>query len=172
MKADTAQANNGFEFTRLDGTTFTARYAPFTGVRMDGLVKALKNYTDIAFRIDETLGALTISPELLDTDESMKAAKPLLKEYLSETGNKEKIRKSLIKLFGGKLTDEEETVNMMCHRKFIQIMVLETVLSEEDLALVKSDVTGEFWGNQNAFEIKSAGESFRKVVLKFTELHS
>jgi hypothetical protein len=170
MKADTAQAPQGFNFIRLDGTTFSARYAPFiTGVRMDAMVKQLRHYTDIAFRIDETLGALTISPELLDSDESMRAAKPLLKEYLSETGDKEKIRKSLIKLFGGKLTDEEETVNMLCHRKFIQIMVLETVLSEEDLALVKSDVTSEFWGNQDAFAVKSAGESFRKTVLKFTE---
>lgn len=169
MKTDTASANNGFNFTRLDGTTFSARYAPFTGARMDGLVRVLKDYKDIAYRIDEMLGALTISPGLLDSDESMKPAKPLLEEYLSERGDKEKIRKSLIKLFGGRLTAEDMAMNTLCHRKFIQIMVLETVLSEEDLALVKSDVTGEFWGNQDAFEVKSAGESFRKVVLKFTE---
>lgn len=172
MKQDTAASANNFEFTRLDGTTFTARYAAFTGVRMDGLVKALKNYTDMAFKVDQLLDTLALSPALLESDESLKPAKPLLEEYLSESGDKEKIRKSLIKLFGGKLTAEEETVNMLCHRKFIQIMVLETVLSEEDLALVKSDVTGEFWGNQNAFAVKSAGESFRKTVLKFTELHS
>jgi hypothetical protein len=160
---------NGFEFTRLDGTTFSARYAPFTGARMDAMVKQLKHYTDLSFRIDEMLGALTVSPGLLDTDETLKPAKPLLSEYLREGSDKEKIRKSLVKLFGGRLSDDDITMNTICHRKFIQIMVLETVLSEDDLALVKSDVTGDFWGNQNAFDVKSAGESFRKTVLEFTK---
>jgi len=58
---------------------------------------------------------------------------------------------------------------MFCHRKFIQIMALETVLSEDDLALVKSDVTGEFWGNQLYSDVKSAGESFRQIVLNLTK---
>ena len=48
-------------------------------------------------------------------------------------------------------------------------MILETVLSEDDLALVKSDVTGEFWGNQLYSDVKSAGESFRQNVLKLTK---
>ena len=160
---------NGFEFTRLDGTTFAARYAPFTGARMDAMVKVLKGYTDLSFRVDQLLDTLTISPELLDSDESLKKAKPLLSEYLTEGADKEKIRGNLIKLFGGSLSDEEISMNMLCHRKFVQIMTLETVLSEDDLALVKSDVTGEFWGNQLYETVKSAGESFRLAVLKLTK---
>jgi hypothetical protein len=169
MKLEPKATSNSFEFTRLDGTTFSARYAPFTGARMDAMVKVLKGYTDLSFRVDQLLDTLTISPELLDSDESLKKAKPLLSEYLTESADKEKIRANLIKLFGGSLSDEDISMNMLCHRKFIQIMVLETVLSEDDLALVKSDVASDFWGNQLYSDVKSAGESFRLTVLNLAK---
>lgn len=149
------------------GGEFTARFAPFTGERMDKLERAAVGYHDAMLEAETLLSIVKDNPEILDTDEALAKAKPILRGFLEGKADEGESKNKLLKLIG-KSSPEQRAKNTLCWRRFIQIMILETTLTNEELSFVQSDIEGEFWAYQDAFLVKSAGEFFRSKVAEYT----
>lgn len=154
-----------------DGVKFKVNFAPITSSRMNLLLKASGGYVDSDAQIEGILSTIELTPDVMkeavtDEKEFDKLVK-LAKGYRSSKDDTSK--KAFAKLLVGSLTVDQLENNSLIHLRYVQIMALETTLSSEQLELIKSDITGEFWSNQDCFLIKSAGEFFRRKVTDYSK---
>jgi hypothetical protein len=56
----------------LDGNKFKVKFSPLTPARMDLLLRASKNFTDIDLLVQNTLDAVKLMPELNGNDTELR----------------------------------------------------------------------------------------------------
>jgi hypothetical protein len=152
----------------LDGKEFEARFAPFTASRMDKLQTECAKFTDIVSRCEQIFDIAELAPEMLQKDEKLQGVLPVLNDYVNGKVEKQVAYDKLYKLIKLAFSFEEKRKNSIILRTFVQTMILETVLSEEQLEWVKSDIESDFWGGQDAILMRDTGEFFRQKVLEYS----
>ena len=148
-----------------DGGELVCRFAPFTGSRMDALEKVAEQSGGNYYTTNKLFDAVEINPEIIDKPE-FADVRQFVEKFVEGKETKEQAITAMLKLAAMRTTAEERAQHALAYRKFVQIMILETVLSEDDLKLVKSDVESAFWGGQDWRVIKDAGEFFRHEIIE------
>jgi len=153
----------------LDGNKFKVKFSPLTPARMDLLLRASKNFTDMDLLVQNTLDAIKLMPELTATIPNYEKVKELLDGLKDGKEDAEKRRILGRVLLGGGLSTEQAAENLLAYRNYVRDMCLISGLTDEQIAWIKSGLDSDFWGEQDLENIRSAGQFFRRKVTDFAK---
>ncbi len=164
----TATTMTEIELIGTDGKSFKVKFAPVTPGRMDLLLRASKNFTDVDSLIQQTVDAVKLMPELAKSIPNYEQAKGII-DALQGDSEEDKAKKEIISrlILGGGLTSEQLANNLLTYRNYVRIMCLSANLSETEIEWIKSEIESEFWSDQPLETIRTAGEFFRKPVREY-----
>lgn len=153
----------------LDGNKFKVKFSPLTPARMDLLLRASKNFTDVDLLVQNTLDAIKLMPELASAIPQYDKVKELLDSLKDGKEDLEK-RKILGRmLLGGGISAEQAAENLLAYRNYVHDMCLISGLTDEQITWIKSSLDSEFWGDQDLENIVSAGQFFRRKVTNYAK---
>lgn len=155
---------------------FTVFISPFTSGRMDkaqsllggNAKEKIAGYYDLENVVNNVYQNCINLPDILDSDPSMEAVKPLFEKYFAEKITESELKEKLTTAFKQHFTLETKARNTVILRSLVRSMCLTSQLTPEQITLIQSDVNEEFWSEQDAYLMRDTGEFFRSKVLEYS----